>query len=61
MKVLLVNTFFEPNDIGGTEIFVKRLYKGLKEKNVDVKILSFDKDLNSNENSTAEHDIYRIK
>ncbi|EGT3616983.1 glycosyltransferase [Clostridium perfringens] len=61
MKVLLVNTFFEPNNIGGTEIFVKRLYQGLKERNIDVKVLSFDKDLTNNENSDVESDIYRIK
>lgn len=36
MKILLVNTFFEPNDIGGTEIFVKRLAEKLEENGNEV-------------------------
>ncbi|MDT8716129.1 glycosyltransferase family 4 protein [Clostridium sp. 19966] len=43
MKVLLVNTYYYPNMIGGTEHSVKLLAEGLSKKGHDVYVLTCDK------------------
>lgn len=42
MKILLVNTFYYPNMIGGTEHSVKILAEGLKKSGNEVAVYSFD-------------------
>lgn len=43
MKILIVNTYYYPNMIGGTEQSIKLLAEGLKEKGHDVYVLTGDK------------------
>ena len=49
MKILIVNTFYYPNMVGGTEQSVKLLAEGLQEKGHEVFVLTADK-----ENSSLE-------
>lgn len=43
MKVLLINTFYYPDIIGGTEISIKKLAEGLVKRGHDVSILCTSK------------------
>lgn len=49
MRILLVNTYYYPNMVGGTEQSIKLLAEGLKEKGHDVFVLTGDKKDQSNE------------
>ena len=42
MRVLIVNTYYYPHIIGGTEVSVKKLAEGLSEKGIDVSVLCSD-------------------
>ena len=43
MKILIVNTYYYPNMIGGTEQSIKLLAQGLREKGHDIYVLTGDK------------------
>lgn len=59
MKILLVNTFYTPDILGGAEISVQKLAEGLVKKGLDVVVICTGKD------EIVEHingvKIYRIK
>lgn len=49
MKILIVNTYYYPNMVGGTEQSVKLLAEGLANNGYEVYVLSADKDIEKEE------------
>lgn len=43
MKILIINTYYYPNMVGGTEQSIKLLAQGLREKGYDIYILTGDR------------------
>ena len=60
MKILYVNTYYDPNFGGGAEITLKTLVEGMKEQGHDVVVLCLTADKNNTEETVNGVRVTRV-